>query len=1177
MKEGTIRTFILAFAAVLILSALPVRGDEPDPIYSRNGHNEWLILVYIAGDNDLGEDGEYGNAALMDIEEMEMSVPEEGVRVLALTDLKGPASSYLYDIRPDDGEGISSPTIPLSSVDPTWTDEIDTGDPKTVQSFIEYAVGGNSFDRSMFVMWDHGSGWYMEGDVSRPPHTRGFAQDQNSGTIMFVDDLRDAFIDAETNIGDFEFDIIGHDTCYMGMMEIFYQLAPWSKIATGSMDEQPWYGYNYTFISSLEGAGPHEAADLASEMVDLFSAEYEKSSDSYHTIVAADVEILENEFVPIWDMLARSLYYRMYYLEEEENGLFTLARSRAEAVGIDSIDVGSLLSELIEKDIESNITDLATSTKGVYDRMILDSWIKPDGRNPKGTGMTVYLPGRQLAYKSIYDGGSGFLNFTADTYWDEAIREYQDPEERLRVNLTVVEGPSKTDYDLLVTILDVRGSSPAYLQGADVIINGTLAGQTDSSGQFIESGISPGLYDVEARYDQLFDREIIKALNREPIPVITDDNWIAAEGMELTFTALNSRDPDQDLLTFRWDLDDSDGLDDVDSTQHTVKVEFPDEGTRTIRLTVNDSGVSAYIDHVVEVVNLAPSAILDTDLVYPFEVYEDREFSLDGSSSTDVEADLDELEYRFLMDGSILRNWSADPEIDLSIEDSGQHQIVLEVKDLDGGKGSDSINISVLEKEPVAVLSGPGTLFEDQPARYFGNGSFDTPSDQDTLTYAWFVDGEKVEDSTGKVLDISFPDSGTHSLVLVVTDDSGFTSPDGSGRKEILINVMNKPPLARVEGASSVPVMERITLSATGTSDTPSDLPTLDYEWDTDGDGEIDSNGSTVSFAPEIEGDLQVMLRVTDDDGDRSTVFHEILVENIAPEPYFTIPFEVREDEEINVSIEDSWDSPGDLKDLDITWTLDDLLIGRGWDLTYLSIPLSGLHYLNVSAMDDQGEVGTFSSGIEVVNPVPSVELSGIPLEVDVGESFTAFGYKSTDNPSDIPYLTFEWFVNGQLQQDKREKNASFSFDSPGKRIIALRVTDDDGDSYTLDLKVEVRENDMVSRFASALMSTTSLLIMLIIFALILILVFRVRNTMKELRSPVDKDSEEEDSGSENKVDGSPVEDGSGVIIKEAAKKKSVEGLKKHFPPPDFSKPSIPPGPKPGEAEVPPFDRELLK
>jgi hypothetical protein len=1176
MKEGQIPAFILAFTAILILSAVTVRGAEPPPPDPGDVHNEWLILIYIAGDNDLGEDGEYGNAALMDIEEMEMSIPEEGVRVLALTDLKGPSSSYLYDIRPDYNEGVNSPTIPLSSVEPSWTDELDTGDPETVRSFIEYALGGNSFDRSMFVMWDHGSGWYMDGDVSRPPHTRGFAQDQNSGSIMFLDDLRDAFIDAEANIGDFEFDIIGHDTCYMGMMEVFYQLAPWSRIATGSMDEQPWYGYNYTFISSLEGAGPHEAADLASEMVDLFSAEYAQSSDRYHTIVAADVEVLENEFVHIWDMLARSLYYRMYHLEEEENGLFTSVRGRAETIGIDSIDVGSLLSELIAKDLESNITDLARSAKGVYDRMVLDSWIKPDGRNPKGTGLTVYLPGRQMPYKSIYDGSTGFLNLTADTFWDEAIREYQDPEERLRVNLTVVEGPSGSDYDLLISVEDVRGGSTVSLQGADIIINGTMAGQTNSSGQFLQGGISPGLYHVEARYGQLFDRETIKALNREPIPVITDENDIAGEGRELTFSALNSRDPDQDLLTFRWDLDDSDGLDDVDSTQHTVKVEFPDEGNRTIRLTVNDSGVSAHIDHVVEVVNLPPSAILDTDLVYPFEVYEDREFSLNGSLSTDVEADLEELEYRFLLDGSVIGEWSAEAEVGLSISDSGEHQILLEVRDLDGGTGIDSINITVLEKEPVAVLSGPRNLFEDQTGRYFGNGSFDTPSDQEILTYAWFVDGEVMEGSNGRVLDISFSDSGTHSLVLVVTDDSGQSSPNGTGRKEILINVMNRPPTAVVEGPSSVPVLESVTLSGTGSMDTPSDLPLLDFAWDTDGDGEIDENGSTLTFTPQLEGNLSVMLQVTDDDGDRSTLFHYVLVENIPPEPFFVIPQEVREDEMVEVEIEGSWDSPGDLDELEITWKLDDLIIGDGRNPPDFSIPLSGIHIVEVSARDDQGEVGTYTTDIEVVNPVPSVELSGVPLRVEVGESFRALGYRSTDNPSDMPYLTFEWFVNGELREDLRGKNATFNFDSPGKRIIALRVTDDDGDSYTVDLKVEVEEKDMVSRFASAIMSTTSLLIILIVLALILILLFRVRNTMKELRSPEVKETEEEEP-TENPAGEKPAWGNSGTVLDNITEKNSGKGPGKVIPPPDLRKPAIPRGPKPGKAEVPPFDRELLK
>ncbi len=1150
----------------------------------RSVDHEWLILVYIAGDNDLGQNGDYGNAALMDLEELESSIPQSGVRVLALTDLKGPSNSKLYDVRPDTTEGIHSPTIPLSKLDPSWTDEINSGSGKTVQKFIEFALTNTTFDRSMFVMWDHGSGWYINGDVSKPPQTRGFAQDQSSGSMMYLDDLRDAFQDAESTIGPYEFDIIGHDTCFMGMLEVFYQLAPWSKIATGSMDEQPWYGYNYTFISSLDGEGPHSASDLVSNMVDLFEIEYASSSDSYHTIVVADIEVLRSDFIEVWDMLSRSLYHRMYYLEEEENGLFNNVVGGTEIVGIESLDVGSLLSELIIKDLETNITDLARSAKSIYDRMVMDSWIKPDGRNPRGTGITVYLPGKKLAYKSIYNGSSGFLNFTSDSFWDEMIWEYQNPRERLRLNLSIIDVSGFPDrHDLKIDATDITETPPVPFEGVEIFVNGSLIGLTDMTGSFILNDISPGLYTVEAGFGELFDMASIKALNRPPIPAITYDNEDLYEGLELTFHGIDSIDPDKDLLTFRWDLDDSNGLDNVDSVDGTVKVTYPDEGTRTIRLTVNDSQTSAHIDRTIEVLNKAPIARIQTDLDPILEVGEDENFSINGSLSYDVAADMDELEYRFLLDGSELRNWSTDPIFMLSIPDAGLHVLSLEVRDMDGGSGNDSMTVQVLERDPVAVLTGPTSIFEDQQGTYVGNRSFDTPSDIGDLQFNWFVDGLEVPSDGGPVITVAWETSGVHRVMLEVTDDGFRPGIDDPARAEIEVQVMNRPPQAKVSGPMQAPVESKVNLSGSQSIDTISDLDDLIFSWDTDGDGEIDSLGVWVEFIPMKEGNLTVMLQVTDDDGDTSTVFHYIKVNNIAPLPNVSMPETVWEDEMLDIRVNPGWDSSGDEGGLIVTWELDGVVVAEGPEAPEISISFSGTHEIRITAIDDQGVTGYNTTFILVKNPFPNVVLGGIPVKIDVGEKFTANGYRTTDNPSDLPFLTFEWLVNGKVQDGKVDKNATFVFDSPGKRTIGLRVTDDDGDSYMVELSVDVQEDPLFSRLTEFAMSLTGLVVILVILLLTLILVFRVRSKMKELDPPnKGEKKEEEEAGS---IMGTAEEENLSdheekMITKDFGKepvRNEGQVPRSVPPPPDMSLPEIPAGPEPGRADMPEFDKSLFK
>jgi hypothetical protein len=1183
-----VRTFPVLVTVLMFLSLLWThQGDSSmtDPL-NGSGPYEWLVLVYIAGDNDLGEYGDYGNAAVMDIEEMEMSIPSSGVRVLALTDLKGPGNSALYDIKPDSNPGIDSPEIPLSDLDPAWSDELDMGKSGTLQRFLEYSLENNIYERSMFVMWDHGSGWYVYGDAARPPHSRGFAQDQTSGSIMYLDGMRDAFMNAESTVGDFKFDVIGHDTCYMGMMEIFYQLSPWSSIATGSMDEQPWYGYNYTFISSLDGGTPISPEDLVKEMVELFRKEYSNSSDKYHTIVAADTDLLSGEFIEVWDLLARSLFHRMYYLEEENNGLFNNFVGKPENVGIDSVDVGSFLARLIEEDLEGNITELAVSASSLYNRLILDSWMKPGGRNPGGTGITVYLPrNRELPYKSVYDGTSGFLNLTADTYWDEMIREFKNPVERISLNLSVIENPGElTDYDLLVSVTDTREDPSQPLPGADILINGVYEGKTDPSGILVMEDIDPGIYDVTANSGELFDQSWIKALNRPPVANITAMDPFAGEGMDLSFSGVNSFDPDMDRLTFRWDLDDSDGLDDLDSSDPVVLLKFPDEGHRTIRLTVNDSQVDSHVDLVIDVVNLPPVARLLTDMPPPFEVMEDQPFELDGSDSHDVAADMDELVFRFLLDGEPIRDWDPDPVFNTSISDSGSRNMTMEVRDSEGGMDHESLMISVLEGDPVPIISGPSSVFEDEDVTYLGNASYDTPSDLEGLSFRWYVDGILVEDGPSRTINFSWATSGIHTVRLEVLDDTLMKSGGVPPFAEKDVMVINRPPVARIEGPVAVPVMSNVTLDIGEEPDTISDMDSLVCEWDIDADGEIDLNGSEITFSPASEGNLRIMLKITDDDGDSSTAFTDINITNIDPVVKVKVPHTAWEDEVIEIDIIPGWDSPEDEGILNVTWELDGGTVGYGFEVPLLIIEKSGDHEIKVTAVDDQGRKGMNTSVIEVRNPVPNVILSGIPVKVEAGESFTAEGYRTKDNPSDMDLLVFRWYVDGELQGERNGRNETFTFKDPGIRTISLKVTDDDGDSFTVGLDVEVEEDTFLRRAVENVISASGLVILLVILILFGFLLVRITFKMRELRSPENEDDVETEIVAGSTGEGDVVSEGISPTSRND-KRRELDGVKKNLlgsepgkvpPPPDMSKPEIPPAPSPGRTVIPPFDSSLL-
>jgi hypothetical protein len=81
--------------------------------------------------------------------------------------------------------------------------------------------------------------------------------------------------------------------------------------------------------------------------------------------------------------------------------------------------------------------------------------------------------------------------------------------------------------------------------------------------------------------------------------------------------------------------------------------------------------------------------------------------------------------------------------------------------------------------------------------------------------------------------------------------------------------IANTAPVADAGPAFSVLPGQEFTLSGLGSTDEDGEI--VLYEWDIDGDGVFESKGAEVHVVLWDEGDHEVCLRVTDDDGDTAT------------------------------------------------------------------------------------------------------------------------------------------------------------------------------------------------------------------------------------------------------------------------------------------------------------------
>ena len=197
----------LALALILLVSC-GKKSTKPDP---NAGLADWTILAYSDGNNDL--DISQGNTSYVieDVQEMENIGSTEDVNIIAMVSsirTGGQAKYYRIEHYPDDlGDNISS----------TVLDDLgskDMSNYQTLKDFLVYGVTHYPARNYMVIVDDHGAGW------------PGLCVDEQngSGNLMTMVDMKNALNGAINSTGIGKFDIVTFHCCLMSMVEVAYQL-----------------------------------------------------------------------------------------------------------------------------------------------------------------------------------------------------------------------------------------------------------------------------------------------------------------------------------------------------------------------------------------------------------------------------------------------------------------------------------------------------------------------------------------------------------------------------------------------------------------------------------------------------------------------------------------------------------------------------------------------------------------------------------------------------------------------------------------------------------------------------------------------------------------------------------------------------------------------------------------
>jgi hypothetical protein len=431
-----------AFAAVsLSVLAKPSGLFESDEEPTENEDVTWTIMAYVAGDNNLEFE------AVSDVMEMEVYGSQNGVNIIALVDthtlFEGTHWYYIGEGETHFDWEANETYCDCEQIlgSECAADELNMGDPATLQNFIEVSVAYAPADRYMLVLWDHGGGWYgVCWDES------SIREEDNRTDRLTVHEVGTAIKAAEDSTG-IHLDVIGFDACLMAMMEVVYECRDLADYMVASVTGIPFDGWAYDlFLDDLVANPSMSVTELCNHIVDGYVEYYSFCAGSglggWTGVTLSVIDLsLADDLADAVDALSHGIADGLETGDVDRGGLISSFQANTPSLEMSGqqfafVDLGYLAENL------AGLYDcLATEAQAVAD-IVDDIVVRCDwvsqvyGGAFRTTGLTIYMPcsyyytyvdysyeteeEAAAAGELIYYG----LDFVIDTNWDELILDF---------------------------------------------------------------------------------------------------------------------------------------------------------------------------------------------------------------------------------------------------------------------------------------------------------------------------------------------------------------------------------------------------------------------------------------------------------------------------------------------------------------------------------------------------------------------------------------------------------------------------------------------------------------------------------------------------------------------------------------------------------------------------------
>jgi hypothetical protein len=396
---------------------------------------KWTVMVYMAGDNDLDSNG------VQDLREMKKVGTTDDINIVAEFD-RAAESQHTKRYLLQKGTTLDADVVQDFG-------EIDTGDPKFLVDFVQWATAQYPAGRYLLVLWNHGQGWddtdiYAgeRGPDARLPRTRRirhalFRTSVESAAklatrgaavaraILLDDNAKDFLDNVEMKkVGQQikqmlgrKLDLLGMDACLMSMAEVAYQMRDSVQYVVGSEETEPLDGWPYdTILAALAKQPGLTAEALGKLVVDRYIKSYKADGEA----VTQSATKLAQATVLATAVKALGKALKAGLKNSAARSAITMARSRVQEYEVpDNIDLVDLCKLLKKSSVPAAVKTACDQVLSAAGGMVVSSGhLGAPMKN--SNGLAIYFPTRKVS--PLYSR----LDFAKKTGWGGFLKSYID-------------------------------------------------------------------------------------------------------------------------------------------------------------------------------------------------------------------------------------------------------------------------------------------------------------------------------------------------------------------------------------------------------------------------------------------------------------------------------------------------------------------------------------------------------------------------------------------------------------------------------------------------------------------------------------------------------------------------------------------------------------------------------